>query len=286
MELGKDLSLRPKPGKREKLMPKNGYYVIRTYKAGRIGEKIKYWVSGERPTKSARKVRSDIRKIQQNEASAIKRLARDLNANFSEDDGFITLTYSDEGLHTMIEKGGVVPEAEAVYLAAAKDLKNYIRRVKRELKKDGIELRWAAVTSDWDPEANESVRVHHHLVVNAEAREAVLKKWTAGIADFEALSGQADLTPVAAYMINQVRYLPDAKAYSTSRNLIRPQPEDRIALSGAELRVPKNASLLYRAEYIRPGAAQYIRYILPEYPSKAKTPETEEREVLRRRGGG
>jgi hypothetical protein len=31
-----------------------GYWVIRTYTAGAVGEKIKYWVPGEKPTRSQR----------------------------------------------------------------------------------------------------------------------------------------------------------------------------------------------------------------------------------------
>ena len=31
-----------------------GYWVIRSYQAGMIGEKIKYWVPGKKPSKSER----------------------------------------------------------------------------------------------------------------------------------------------------------------------------------------------------------------------------------------
>ena len=48
----------------------NGYWVIRTYTAGAVGEKIKYWVPGEKPTKSERKIKSDIKQVQRNEANA------------------------------------------------------------------------------------------------------------------------------------------------------------------------------------------------------------------------
>ena len=63
--------------------------------------------------------------------------------------------------------------------------------------------------------------------------------------------------------IRQVRRVPDHKKYISSRNLVRVQPKDRIAMSEAEVRVPKGGVLLFREAY-HPGLSQYIRYILPE----------------------
>ena len=73
---------------------------------------------------------------------------------------------------------------------------------------------------------------------------------------------QEDRTPIAEYIIRQVRRIPDAKKYRSTRNLLRPQPKDRIALSEAELRVPTGGKLLFRQEF-KPGRPQYIRYTLP-----------------------
>ena len=61
----------------------------------------------------------------------------------------------------------------------------------------------------------------------------------------------------------QVRRVPDHKKYISSRNLLRVEPKDRIAMSEAEVRVPKGGVLLFREAY-HPGLSQYIRYILPE----------------------
>ena len=73
-----------------------GYWVIRTYTAGAVGEKIKYWVPGEKPTRSQRKLKSDIKQQQRNEANAEKHLARLLNENFSCADHLMRLSYADE----------------------------------------------------------------------------------------------------------------------------------------------------------------------------------------------
>lgn len=250
-----------------------GYWVIRTYEAGNVGEKIKYWVPGERPKKSAGRTASDIRKVQQNEASAVKRVARLLNANFKEGDILLGLDYDESGMNKIISRAEkikknraargenseeeLVEEMEAIKIAAEQELKNYLRRVLRK-----AEIKYIAITSDMDGQTGESVRVHHHLVVNAEALEVCREKWTHGRVRADRLSGQADYTPVAAYLLEQVRRVPDAKKYRASRNLIIPRPKDRAAINGSELKVPRGGQLLHRNEF-SPGMPQYIRYILP-----------------------
>ena len=42
----------------------NGYWVVRTYEAGAVGEKTKFWVPGERPSKSGRREKQELRKQQ------------------------------------------------------------------------------------------------------------------------------------------------------------------------------------------------------------------------------
>ena len=84
-----------------------------------------------------------------------------------------------------------------------------------------------------------------------------------GGVNWETLWDREDQTDLAVYLCQQVRRIPDAAKYIPTRNLVRPQPVDRIAINAAELRVPKDASLLYRSPY-RPGQPQYIRYVLPE----------------------
>ena len=48
-------------------MSEKGYWVIVTHQAGRIGEKIKYWIPGEAPPRSERKRKADLRKVRQND---------------------------------------------------------------------------------------------------------------------------------------------------------------------------------------------------------------------------
>ncbi len=247
-------------------MENTGYWVIRSYRAGMIGEKIKYWVPGERPTKSARQLRSDIRKQQQNEASAVKRVARLLHENFrGAVDVLLGLDYSREGLQELAAglDQGAEDYQERLYHAAHHQLRLWIRRVLRACKAAGIPVRYIAVTSDMDGETGETVRVHHHVVLNAEALAVALDKWTLGGTNHEKLYGSLDQTPLAEYLLAQVRRLPDEKKYIPSRSLTIPQPKDRIARNGAELAVPRGGQILHRNEF-KPGMPQYIRYILPE----------------------
>lgn len=250
-------------------MMKDGYWVIRTYKAGSVGEKIKFWIPNARPTRSSRKIKSDLKKIKQNEASAVKRLARVINANFTHGDILLGLDYSPKGYEKLCNRAGVPvsasePESlEAIYMAADHELTNALRRVKRALEKDSIELRYVAVTSDLDGKTGECVRVHHHLIINAEALPAFIEKWTPGSVEYSTLRRQPDYTDIAVYLIKQVRYLPDAKKYKSSRNLVRVVPVDRIAKNGSQMRAPRGAVLLHAGEY-KPGYPQYIRYILPD----------------------
>ena len=232
-----------------------GYWIVRTYEAGNVGEKTKFFVPGARPTKSQRRLRDAARKQAQNEYSAEKALARLLNANFTEGDLLAGLDYSDEGLARLEAwalRKGLPMETEEERLdtmraAAEHELQLMIRRVKRELDKLGLPLRYVAVTSDMDGDTGETVRVHHHLVVDRAVRDVFVEKWA----------------PLASYLIRQVRRVPDHKKYISSRNLVRVQPKDRIAMSEAEVRVPKGGVLLFREAY-HPGLSQYIRYILPE----------------------
>jgi len=236
-----------------------GYWVIRTYTAGAVGEKIKYWVPGEKPTKSARRMKSDIKQQQRNEANAEKRVARLIHANFGSGDQLVTLSYSVSGL----DKLGRGLDADGLYHAAHHQLRLWLRRVRRACQSAGIELKYIAITSDLDGKTGELVRVHHHVILNGAAVEIAAGKWNAGEIHTEKLYDVVDQTALAAYLVRQARRLPDEKKYIPSRNLTIPQPKDRVAVSGAELAVPRGGQLLHRAGWT-PGMPQYIRYILPE----------------------
>ena len=255
---------------------KEGYFVTRTYKAGKVWEKIKYWVPGKRPSRCGRSTKAEIKKQEQNETQTIRAAARVLNENFRAGDVILGLDYSDEGLETIILKqsqDGVVFESEeekleCMYEAANHEMKLFLRRVKRECDKQGIVFKYGvAVTSDMDGKTGELVRVHHHMVINKEALEIAQEKWPFGGVHFEPLSNKPDYTDVAGYFIRQTRKIKDAKKFVCSRNLVRPVPKDRIVPSNAEIRVPAGGVLLHRSEF-KPGRPQYIRYLMTQKETK------------------
>lgn len=256
-----------------------GYWVTRSYTAGDVGEKTKFFVPGKRPTgKTRRQERREIKKQEQNAFSAQKTLARLINANFGSGDLLLGLDYAPAGYEKMldwgrkqglaVDSGDPIERMDAIWEAADHAMELCLRRVKRKLEKQGLELKAVYITSDMDGSTGESVRVHHHLVVNREAREAFMAAWEAygmGGVSFEELwkkSRQQDRTPIAEYFIRQVRRIPDAKKYRSTRNLKRPQPKDRATLSDAQLQAPRGAEVLYVQEY-RKGQPQYIRFVIP-----------------------
>ena len=279
-----------------------GYYVIRTYEAGAVGEKTKFFVPGKKPEngKLSRRQKNAVKKQEQNEYSAQKALARLLNANFSGKSAglLLGLDYSDKGLEKIKAWGrthGLEVDSEdediqrdAAWEAASHELDIALRRVKRILEKEGRELRAIYCTSDmdWDGEQWQKVRVHHHLIVECDTQDAFLKAWEKyglGSVDWEGLwDNQLDRTPLAKYIIDQVRRIPDAKKYRSTRNLKRPVPKTRIAHTDNELQVPRGGKLIFRQEICnymgerneyRNHQSQYIRYILPSALPKSPPKE-------------
>jgi len=261
-----------------------GYWIIRSYEAGIVGEKVKFWIPEKRHPKSFRKKKTEPRKQEQNEYNTERRLARLINANC--DPGWVLLgmDYSETGMDRLCKQamssgGGQsqLPQCradmksaptvgceEAIKKAAEREMRLALRRVGRELLKRGADLKYIAVTSDMDGETGETVRIHHHLLVPEEACEIFARKWKIlGRVHWDRLQRQDDYTPIAAYLIRQARYLEDAKKFTCSQNLVRPLPKDRIAFTDAELRVPRGAKLLHRSEF-KPGAPQYIRFVFPD----------------------
>lgn len=262
-------------------MKKEGYWIVRTYKAGRIGEKIKYWIPGQKPTKSARRMKSDIRKQKQNENDATKRAARIINENFRGGDVFDALTYSEDGYAKLTANmpDGLDEQEQADYIYAQADhqLELFCRRCRYACKKAGVEFKFFAITSDMDGETGEMVRIHHHIIVPKEIKNIVRELWTLGGIEKNAVWHEDDHFGLAKYLMDQVRRIPDAKKYKRSRNLVVPEPKDRVAKGGKEVQPPKGASVIYRREFV-PGRPQYIRYIIPKAKSgggdNSEEPET------------
>ena len=249
---------------------REGYWVTRTYRSGQVGEKIKYFVVGEKPDRLRRETRRELSRTEKkNRGQALRVLARLINANFTKGDILLGLDYDDKGMDKLRRscrrwmKDGM-DERDAIQAAARHELTLCLRRAKRAMKKAGIELRYIAVTSDMDGDSGEPVRIHHHLILGREAWGYVAEAWTNGnSADYEYLRGQKDYTPMAEYLLRQVRGTKDEKKYVSSRNLVRPAPRDRMAQSGAVVRAPAGTWVV-ELKAGGPFEPQYIRYVFTD----------------------
>ncbi|MDM0874808.1 hypothetical protein QTI50_15065 [Clostridium perfringens] len=115
-----------------------------------------------------------------NNKNSIKHLIRLLNTNFSNKDYSVTLTYDNKNLPSNEEK-------------AKRDVSNYIRRIKRYIKKNNLsELKYVALVEYKESKnGDKPVRIHHHIVMNGVIpRDKVEDIWGKGRANADRL--QAD----------------------------------------------------------------------------------------------
>ena len=133
-----------------------------------------------------------------------------MNANFTEYDVKVDLTYRNDTL----------PEDDE---AALKELRNFIRRLKRFRKKSGLpELKYIAVTE----KGKKSGRYHHHLVISGGVELRDLKKlWGRGFFTAELLEfNENGIEGLAKYLVKEPI---GSKFYQASRNLTQPEVETR-----------------------------------------------------------
>lgn len=161
------------------------------------------------------KTPENMRKV--NDRNACKKLQRLINTNFGANDLHTVLTYA--------------PENRAENPAEAKkDLQKFFRKLKREYKKAGKELKYVAVTEYGQRS------MHHHLVINSGLDVAVMQKlWGLGKIRFTLLDDSGDYDRLAQYLLKQTRKTfndPEksvfAKRWCASRNLARPTVEPSV----------------------------------------------------------
>ena len=251
-----------------------GKYVIRTIISGNVVEKSKFWVSGNAKVRGARTHTTSARKQDKNDQDAVKRLARWFNCNFGYGDLLVSLEYDKEGMERIGWNRA----------AAEKQLDLFLRRLKRAMKKEGLELRFAgAVTSDMDGRTGADARIHHHVVLPKEAA-AFLYLWRLGSNYIRTLRKQDDYTAIAAYLLQQVRRIPDAKKYKCSRNLKKPLVYEREAKRAGAMRNPSGTLLMASSEYDIESGSHYIRYIKAPKPGETGLCTGETPVPQRRRG--
>lgn len=176
--------------------------------AGKTIDRVIKVTSGNHKNKRAGRKNITSEKVQKNnDRLAIKNLMRTLNANFNPGDLHVVLT------------NAIAPTE----MQAAKDRGKFIKELRKELKRIGVELKYVAVTEFL------STRIHHHIVVNTSDIELLQKVWgNKGWIRVTALDDSGNYIKLAEYLIketNKTFRLPDSihkRRYSCSRNLIKP----------------------------------------------------------------
>ena len=242
-------------------------YYIRTYVCDNgIEYKTKFPVRAAESC-PAHKRRTAVRRAEKLATESKTEFGRVLNCNFRAGrDVYMGLDYSDKGLAKLVGMAGG-EDMDSVLEAARRNIsERFMKRLRRACAKEGIELRAAFITSDMDGRTGEAVRVHHHMVINAEAAALAAKKWNDGGSWERVLYSHhhGDLQELADYLIGQVRCFAGMKRYTCTRNLKKPVASKPIKArkADAELQVPRGCEKIHRSEY-RVGRPQHIRYYRP-----------------------
>ena len=236
---------------RRKYICTNGVVEVTQYQ---VGDKTT-------PTgKRWRRAKSQEDKRDENARQAVRVAARILNCNYTPEDYLAELTYGDESWTELAAKCGDDPDR--MMEEARKLLGKCLEQVQKAAKKAAAVVKTMAVTSDLDQETGEVVRVHHHVVISAEGLALLQKKWKHGLVLDKHLYRQDDYTPLAAYLLGQVRHQENRKKYSCSRNMVQPKVEEMVLehCPDNEIRVQAGARVLDRTPYKEGCVSQYVRY--------------------------
>ena len=147
-----------------------------------------------------------------NDERARRRLIQLADANFTEKDIHLTLTYRNE--RTLDE--------------CRKDLRNFLLRVKRYREKMGMDPLKYIYAIEGKTELNKGFpvkRIHIHMLMNGGvSRELLEEMWAMGYANADRLQPtERGLEEIASYIIKEARIKTGARKYSASRNLVQPK---------------------------------------------------------------
>lgn len=143
-----------------------------------------------------------------NDKNSRKRLERLINANFTSNDYWITLTYADEHLPSTMDD-------------AMKDMKNFIRKINYRRKKLGMNNAKYIYITEFSKE--KGIRCHHHLILEGGmTMDEIESRWTKGRRNnIRKLDPDENgLTGVAAYLSKDPK---GKKRWKSSKNLKKPK---------------------------------------------------------------
>ncbi len=156
-------------------------------------------------------------------------------ANFDEKDWFLTLTYRPSDL----------PASRA---QATRNLRHFLRNMRALRKRQEVPFKYIYTTEEKHGEA----RLHHHLVINATARdiETICSLWPYGdVVDVEYIRDR-EYDVLAQYMTKEsIEGRPvGAQMWTGSRNLQKPKVETWYVPDDTALSVPYGCHILEKEE--------------------------------------
>ena len=214
------------------------YYREKKYYCGKSREYLESYIYPVYPVPGSRKKKtkptSEVQELL-NQHYAENKLTRLLNHNFTSNDIEVHLTYFDN------------PDCDE---QAKKDIQNFLRRVRRLRRKNGIEeLKYISVT-----ERSGKGRYHHHVTMNAGIDRDILENlWGKGYANSKRLQfDNSGLVGLAKYIVKSPVF---AKRWNASRNIKEPEPKinnTRITKRKAE-QLAKDTDYSLAFEQLYPG---------------------------------
>ena len=230
------------------------------------------------PRGNRRASASSEKKIRANEKESARTLARVINCNFEAGDMFLTLKY-DEAHYPAAGKGMKHDDRIEVEYQTCRQLlaKKYLPKLRREyLKQTGKKLRAVWVTANWSTSYQRLAdRVHHHMVIPADAVELARKFWRriggAGTMWLEDLNAEGDYSRLAAYMLDNVHNRPAGeRKWACSREMERPFIVEMREVSDVEDVQPVPEAVIKDVEQVRDEdgrtTSAYLRCTLPARP--------------------
>lgn len=194
-------------------------YIKETCVAGKTKE-FNYYYSyhvhkkGEKRRKKVERTCEAQKKV--NLRQAVKKLTRILNANFNQNDYYLTLKYKKE-------------ERPKTKEELRKHIDKYLRDMRRIYKKAGTVFKYV-----WVAEVGERGAVHIHIVVSGIDFRLIKSTWNHGFTTCEPMREDGQYRKLAEYFVKYSEKTLhttgelQGKRYNSSKNMVIPEPDKKI----------------------------------------------------------
>ncbi len=243
-------------------------YIEKVTRAGRTVLYERCYSSHIHPPGAKRGTKSEKTKESQmrvNQRKAAVEMTILMNANFRPGDYHITLTYCLE------ERPQDIEEAKA-------DRRKFLDRLRRRMKKAGVNFKYILVT-----EIGKRGALHHHAVMNQIPTDWIREAWSKGRIDIRPLDDTWQYSRLAEYFAKYaIRFHKmgwKGRAWTHSKNLHRPETRRRIVRDRGYFREEPRVKKGYwlDKETVHAGISEltgwnFLRYILVENDGRRGSP--------------